>query len=236
MTDRPPPPDRRSAVAQRTTRTDPGDPADPTDPEHVDAAVRQLLGEEPPEEQDGVVTVDQIASVDDEGLTGTEREHGYLEAGVDPSGGVPPDVERVDELIERESASDETDDPWIASDEGLPYVPPTDPVVVPDDRAPDGLRVAGGIGATPLDEPFDADHHSGLLSAEDEVTERVREALRADAQTAPYADRLRIDTAGGVVRVRGVVDDIEDGDAVAAVAALVEGVVEVRDETRVRGL
>lgn len=41
---------------------------------------------------------------------------------------------------------------------------------------------------------------------------------------------------GDVVTIRGVVDDIEDLEAVLAMAALVDGVSEVRDETEVAGL
>ena len=139
-------------------------------------------------------------------------------------------------LADRDLRSDETSDPYVASDEGLPYVPPTDPVVVPDDSDPEGVRIAAGTGSTALDEPFDEDHHAEPLSAEDEVTSRVREALRADAATSAYADSLEIDVDGDVVTLRGTVDDIEDSDTVAAVASVVSGIAEVRDETEVAGL
>ena len=87
-----------------------------------------------------------------------------------------------------------------------------------------------------MDDPFDADHHDAFLSGEDEMSDRVREALRADAATTAYAGRLGIATEGGVVTLRGVVDDVEDSDAIAEVAARVSGVEEVRDETEVEGL
>jgi hypothetical protein len=115
-------------------------------------------------------------------------------------------------------------------------VPPVDPVVVPDESEPEGLAVAAGIGTSALDEPYDADHHSTFLPAEDEMTARVREALRADAMTTAYADSLRIDTEADVVTLRGSVEDIEDLDAVLAVAAVVDGVTEVVDEIEVAGL
>jgi hypothetical protein len=210
------------------------DPLDPSDPETADL-LRQLSGEEPPEDQDAVLELDEIAEPD-EGLTGTERELGYLEAGVDPTGGIGTDVQSVETLIEREENSDETSDPYVASDEGVPWVPPTDPVVVPDERDPQGLMVAAGIGTTSLDEPYDADHHSTLLPAEDEMTARVREALRADAMTAGYADDLEIDTDGDVVTLHGTVDDMDDLDAVLAVASVVSGISEVRDELEVATL
>jgi hypothetical protein len=191
--------------------------------------LRQLRGDEPREDQDAVLRVDEIAEPD-EGLTGTERELGYLEAGVDPTGGIGEGVESVESLIERELDSDETVDPYVASDEGVPWVPPVDPVVAPDAQDPEGLQVAAGIGVSALDEPYDADHHSTALLAEDEVTARVREALRADAMTTAYADALEIDTDGDVVTLRGTVADNDDLEAVLAVAAIADGIADVRDE------
>src|SRR2546426_298639 len=73
-----------------------------------------------------------------------------------------------------------------------------------------------------------------LLPAEDEVTARVREALLADAATSGFAEDLQIDTVGGRVYLRGIVDDVEDTDNAAAVAAEVAGVVDVIDELEVR--
>jgi hypothetical protein len=166
----------------------------------------------------------------DDGLTGQERYEGYPDAGVDPTGN------SIEALAASELRAGETIDPLLAAEEGLAWIPPTDPVVVPDATNPEGLRVATGFGATALDEPYDADHHGELLPAEDEVTDRVREALRADAATSRYADALKIDTEGGVVTIRGVVDDILDSDDIVAVASEVTGIVEVRDQLRVRGV
>lgn len=194
--------------------------------------LRQLSGEEPQEDQDAVLRVDEIAEPD-QGLTGTERELSYLDAGVDPTGGIGQDVESVESLVERELNSDETVDPYVASDEGVPWVPPTDPVVAPDSRDPEGLQVAAGIGVSSLDEPYDADHHSTPLTAEDEVTARVREALRADAMTTAYADTLDIDTDGDVVTLRGTVADSDDLEAVLAAAAIADGIADVRDELEI---
>lgn len=192
-------------------------------PEELEAEVESELEDSTPI----VGTGDVVDSVD--GLTGQERYEGYLDAGVDPSG------DSLDGLTATELRSGETIDPLIAAEEGLTWIPPTDPVVVPDD-SPEGLRVAAGFGSSALDEPYDEDHHGELLPAEDEMTDRVREALRADAATSPYADALKIDTEGGVVEVRGLVDDILDSDNIVAVVSEVSGVVGVRDDIRVRGL
>jgi osmotically-inducible protein OsmY len=87
--------------------------------------------------------------------------------------------------------------------------------------------VAAGFGTTAEDEPFDADHHGELLYASDERTARVEEALRADARTSAFADRIEVDVDGGRALLTGTVDDLEDEDAATAVAEEVPGVLEV---------
>jgi len=97
------------------------------------------------------------------------------------------------------------------------------------------LAVAAGFGTTADDEPFDADHHDSGLSDESEVTDRVREALRADARTSTLADRLVIATLGDVAVIRGVIDDVDDSDAIEEVVSEVDGIRVVRDETELAG-
>jgi len=85
-------------------------------------------------------------------------------------------------------------------------------------------------------EPYDESHHTSFLTDDDEVSARVREALRADSSTAPYADTIAIETRDGVVILRGEVDDLIDNDNLLAVASDVAGVAEVVDGLRVRTL
>jgi hypothetical protein len=118
----------------------------------------------------------------------------------------------VDVLVAREGRSGETDDPNVAASEGLAYIPPTDPPPLP--------------GESPL---FRGETQADLSA-------RVREAFRADGATTQYADEIEIRSAGGVVVLRGVVDDIDDTDVLAEVASAVAGVIEVRDELTVAGL
>jgi hypothetical protein len=115
-------------------------------------------------------------------------------------------------------------------------VPPIDPPVVADPEDPEGVRVAAGFGVDARDEPYDSDHPGELLSAEDDLEARIREALLADSATSRYADSLVIGNRGGTVVVRGVVDDIDDTDNVAAVIGTVDGVTEVIEELEVAGV
>ncbi len=214
----------------RIERPDPASnpPLNPPDVDLDDMGM-ELAGERALDDQGPVVQEEFVSTT--HGLQGdTPIYEGDLEAE-----GATADAERIESLTDLELREGETDDPNVAAEEGLTYVPPTDPPVYP---GPDeeGADIAAGFGSTSTDEPFDESHHDELLYAEDEMTARVRDALRADAATSLYADSVRIDTEGGVVVLRGVVDDINDTDALASVAEQVEGVTEVRDELRVRGL
>jgi hypothetical protein len=144
--------------------------------------------------------------------------------------------EGIEDLADAELRLGETDDPEIAAQEGLTWVPPIDPPVVPDFDDPQGARVAAGFGSTAEDEPYDSSHRSEILTAEEDFEARIRDALYADAATTAYADSLIIGNRGSTVVVRGEVDDIDDTDNVVEVISRVSGVEEVIDETEVRGI
>jgi hypothetical protein len=171
-----------------------------------------------------------------EELTDTRVYEGDLEAR--PGDVLQPDageVERLQFLEQTDLREGETDDPNEAAEEGLAYIPPVDPPVVGTE--PDGdPRIAAGFGTTADDEPFDPDHRGESLSFEDEMTGRVREALLAHAETSTYADRLGLETAGGIVRVSGSVVDLADEDLIQQVIAGVPGVTDVDSHLEVDGI
>jgi hypothetical protein len=196
-----------------------------------EAKLRQLRGDRDLEDLNTLPDADDIEDLGQ--LTSTAKYQGELEAGVDDD--LPNDDENLEMLTELELRDGETDDVMEAVEEGLTYVPPTDPPTVPGGGY-ESAEIASGLGNTALEEPYDEDHHSSFLPGDDEISARVREALRADASTAHFAERIAVDTRGAVVVLRGVVDDLDDGDNALAVAEFVEGVAEVRDELRVRSL
>jgi hypothetical protein len=147
------------------------------------------------------------------------------------------ETEGLDLLTELELRGDETADPLLASDEGVTYVPPIDPPVIPGRTGSlANAEIASGLGVSALDEPYDEAHHGSFLPDDDEVSARVREALRADSSTWRYADSIAIETRDSVVILRGEVDDLIDNDNLLAVASDVTGVAEVVDGLRVRTL
>jgi len=166
-----------------------------------------------------------------EGTTMTDIDQGDSPSTLDRGG----DGESFDTLIEGELREGETDDVMESVEEGLTYVPPIDPPVSPYTDSLEGAEVATGFGLT-SDEELDADDLETLGSADDDLTARVRRALRDDSLTLHLARRIRIAADNGIVVVRGEVDDLTDSDNILAVLEEVPGVDEIRDQTTVRGL
>jgi hypothetical protein len=200
-------------------------PLNPIDIE-IDEMGSELAGDQADGDQVFYRRSDEVDTTDAE-LTDTELYEGLLGRS---------EISTIEDLAQAELRSDETDDPMVASQEGLAYVPPMDPPVATDPDDPQGLRVAAGFGMSADDEPYDSDHHSELLPVSDEFEARIREALRADASTTAYADLLAIGTRNRTVAVRGLVDDIDDSDNVVDVISRVTGVDEVIDELEIRGV
>jgi hypothetical protein len=204
--------------------------------------VQALLGEELPIDQDAVLELDEIetlrqptlterdtgaASDEDRELLAEATEDDLLTEvdGLidDPTeiAALRPDAASLDELTDEELREGETTDPIEATEEGEVWIPPTNPPVVPVTDDPDGIEVPG-FG--------ELDAAEGSLNAE------IRKALRSDASTSSLADRLEIAVIGSTAVIRGVVDGIEDSDAIVDVVSQVDGIDEVRDETEVAGL
>jgi hypothetical protein len=192
--------------------------------------LQALEGEEMPEDQDAVLDPDEI-----EGRrTPTQTELDRL----DPEAAVELGADGVDasaELAPDGLREGETDDPDVAAEEGIPWVPPIDPPAIATPWSDEPV-VAAGTGVSALDEAYDEDSPGVLLSEEGEVNERIREALRADSSTSRFADLLVIAVVGSTAIIRGEVDDIEDSDSIVAVVERVPGIDQVVDETEFPGL
>ena len=182
--------------------------------------LQALEGEEMPADQDTVLDPDEI-----EGRrVPTQTEFDRL----DPDGRGEADADEIDGLgggLAGELREGETDDPEVAAEEGLSWVPPIDPPVV-----------AAGTGVSALDESYDDDNAGELNTEEGDLNERIREALRADSATSRLADELVIAVVGKTAIIRGVVDDDDDGDTIVAVVERVPGIGDVLDETIYPGL
>ncbi len=224
--------DRGSQDPRDDAASTPGD-RDPVSEVVTDPDLRELAGFRDADDEGDLPGADEIDDLG--GMGDIQQYEGELEAR--PPASDQPDESRAENLellVERELRAEETDDPNVAAEEGVTWVPPTDPPVVPGDEAQP--VVAAGFGSTNIEEPFDADHHSEVVPADDERTARVLEALRSDASTSFLADRLTVDTDGSRVFVGGEVDDVDDEDNVLAVASLASGVVDVVSRIHIRAL
>ncbi len=137
-------------------------------------------------------------------------------------------------------ASGMTDDPLVASEEGVPYDPPSDRVLTQARVAEGG---ADESGTAPSDagelervdavQPAVAADDRGDLPADDELLADVIEALRDS--DLPAGERLRVAVVGREVRLAGEVESIDVLEELLALVGSVPGVEQVTDETRLAG-
>lgn len=204
-------------------------PADVAEELPIDDVI-EIQGDEVPVDQDGILDPDELEH--ERTMTRTELDAGYTIPDREYAGGPESTLDHLDLDDLREG---ETDDPGVAVQEGLTYVPPIDPPVVADPEARDGIMPAAGIGVSAESEPYDDDHRGTDLDPGSELNTRVREALRADAQTSVLQDRLVVGTRGSVAVIRGVIDDVDDSDSIIEVVSRVNGISDVLDETELAG-
>lgn len=128
-----------------------------------------------------------------------------------------------------------TTDAMEASEEGEPWFPPTDPVIVPQGNDDGGARVLGGLGPA-NDEEFRAgdDEAEAAIVPDDELRLDVLEALATDALTSSL--QIQVLAANGVVTLRGTVEHLLDAESAESVAGRVPGVLDVREELQIGSL
>ncbi|MGH2383052.1 MAG: BON domain-containing protein [Candidatus Limnocylindria bacterium] len=147
----------------------------------------------------------------------------------------PLPSEDTGDLID-EPAAGQTDDYLVASEEGVPYVPPTDRVISEARESESGADVAGTAesDAGELERDDAVQPADGALPRDDELQADVIEALRSS--DVPAGDRIRIAVVGSVAHVRGEVDSVDVLDEILGIVGDVVGVDEVVDELTVTGL
>lgn len=117
-----------------------------------------------------------------------------------------------------------------AGEEGVPYFPPTDPVIGEQNIRQDEVEVIGGFQTTSLqgdEDAASAQHFRG----DEAITSDVIRELREDALTTDL--KIRVHTRNRVVFLVGEVPTLDDAENAEAVAARVPNVAEVREELKV---
>jgi len=134
-----------------------------------------------------------------------------------------------------EPATGETDDALIATEEGVPYVPPTERVLS-EARGLEGVDVAGtdATDAGELERDDAIQPSDGSLPRDDELRADVIEALRAS--DVPAGEHIRVAVSGSRVRVGGEVESMDVLDEILGLVGDVVGVDEVVDEVTVTTL
>jgi hypothetical protein len=153
--------------------------------------------------------------------------------------------------------SGETDDPLVAREEGVPYVPPSDRVLSEARFSESGPDVAGTdpTDAGELEREDDiqppgldrAEIPEDEASVEDTVVEFERQLptddeLRADvverlrASDVPAGDRLQVSTVGSTVTLHGQVESIDILEELLGIVGEVPGVEDVVDEVEIAGI
>jgi hypothetical protein len=160
-----------------------------------------------------------------------------------------------------EPATGDTDDPVVATEEGVPYVPPSDRVLSESRFSESGPDVAGTaptdageLGREDDVQPPSADVPSvgseGLtdeagdeatvteleqqLPTDVELRDDVVERLRASDVSA--GDRLQVATVGSTVILRGEVESVDILEEIIGIVGEVPGVEDVVDEVDVQGV
>ena len=153
----------------------------------------------------------------------------------DRSERLPLPSEDEGDLVE-EPREGMTDDPLVASEEGVPYDPPTDRVLSEARVEVAGPDVAGtdesDAGELERDDSIQAEDRG--LPRDDELQADVVEALRAS--DVPAGDRIRVAAAGSTVIVTGEVESMEVLDEILGIVGDVPGVDEVVVQLTVPGV
>ena len=126
-----------------------------------------------------------------------------------------------------------TDNPTVATEEGVPYDPPTDRVIS-EARGTDGPDVAGTAptDAGELEREDAIQRGDGIAPRDDELAADVVEALRDS--DVPAGDRIRVAATGSRVTLSGEVESVDILDEILGIAGDVPGVDEVVDEVTLR--
>lgn len=127
-----------------------------------------------------------------------------------------------------------TDDPLVATEEGVPYDPPSDRVLTQPQGGESGADFAG---TDPTDagelerEDFVQPPDATDLPRDDELQADVIERLRATDVVA--GDHIRVAVEGSRVLLRGEVESVDVVDEILGIVGDVPGVEEVIDEIEV---
>jgi hypothetical protein len=125
--------------------------------------------------------------------------------------------------------------PLKAQQQGLVYVPPDDPPILPSDD-PQGIEIAGGFAKESQFEDPRGEHVPERVAGGDwDLQARIASVLRKSSLTNQMTD-VQVQVEDGVAYLSGKVETLDDIDVVCSVIQQIEGVVDVEEELIVTSL
>jgi hypothetical protein len=135
-----------------------------------------------------------------------------------------------------EPGEGESTDPLVATEEGVPYVPPTERVLGEARFDEGGSDVAGAPSSDEQElelEPASGVEPGGAPRDEALLAEALT-ALRRSDLTA--GDRVQVDAADHTIWVRGEIESVDIADEILGLLGELPGVDEVVDELEITGI
>lgn len=125
--------------------------------------------------------------------------------------------------------------PLEAQQQGLVYVPPDDPPILPSDD-PQGIEIAAGFAKeSQFEDPRGEDVPERLVGGDWDLQARIESVLHKSSLTNQMTE-VQVEVEDGIVYLSGKVDTLDDIDVVCSVIQQIDGVVDVEEELIVTSL
>jgi hypothetical protein len=125
--------------------------------------------------------------------------------------------------------------PLKAQQQGLVYIPPDDPPILPSDDL-QGIEIAAGFGKeVELDDPRPEDTPERLAGNDWDLQARIMTVLRKSSLTNQMT-AIQVQVEDGVAYLSGEVETLDDIDIVCSVVQDIDGVKDVEEELIVTSL
>jgi hypothetical protein len=125
--------------------------------------------------------------------------------------------------------------PLKAQQQGLVYIPPDDPPILPSDD-PQGIEIAAGFAKeSQFEDPRGEYVPERLAGGDWDLQARIESVLHKSSLTNQMSD-VRVQVEDGIAYLSGKVETLDDIDVVCSVVQEIDGVVDVEEELIVTSL
>lgn len=143
-------------------------------------------------------------------------------------------ADEAGDLRETQMMDGSTTNPALAQEQGLVYIPPTDPPVVPSDDL-QGVEIGAGFASSMEEAESDVrDLPDHVADGDLNIEDNVYEALRYNSETM-HLTGVRVRVEDGIASLFGTVETEDDLGYAEDVVYEVDGVEDVRNHLQVGG-